>query len=479
MDLNKIVDKLKKFRQHLYSLFTSRRDASMELVDALSSNPHPNSVVSLSLVECYRRNYCNITRSLDEFYQYKTPEGKSTTHSNVTQLLSHYYPKPKLRQYHLFGVDCTPAPRVHAETLEDRGYVHQPTQVSGNRPVTIGHEYSLAAYLPEKTSCESAAWIWPLSNLRVSTEDNGTLIGIRQVNDIIDSNKFYKDELCVTVADAAYCHASAIKEATQSKNQIFISRLRSNRVLYHAAPQNKNQPKKRGRPKKYGEKFSLSDEPTLGSVSDKITISGTTKKKKPIKIQIESWENILMRGKKEAPMSNRPLRVMRVKTFTEDGKLLFKKPLWLMVAGERKDELSLQDCYSAYGQRFDLEHFFRFAKNRLLMDKSQTPDIDHEEAWGQFVMLAYAQLHLGKELAQRLPRPWEKYLPEYKNKNAEKTPTQVQRDFGRIIREIGTPAKPPKPRKKSKGRQQGDIQEKRTRHPVVLKKNNSLKKQYN
>ncbi len=39
-----------------------------------------------------------------------------------------------------------------------------------------------------------------------------------------------------------------------------------------------------------------------------------------------------------------------------------------------------------------------------------------------------------------------------------KQPTQVQNDFERIIRMIGTPAQPPKPRKKSLGRQAGNIQ---------------------
>jgi hypothetical protein len=35
------------------------------------------------------------------------------------------------------------------------------------------------------------------------------------------------------------------------------------------------------------------------------------------------------------------------------------------------------------------------------------------------------------------------------------SPTLVQRDFGRIIRQIGTPAKPPKPRYISPGRRKG------------------------
>ncbi len=44
------------------------------------------------------------------------------------------------------------------------------------------------------------------------------------------------------------------------------------------------------------------------------------------------------------------------------------------------------------------------------MDKTQTPDVRHEEAWWQIVMIAYAQLYLARSLADYLPNPWEKYL---------------------------------------------------------------------
>jgi hypothetical protein len=65
----------------------------------------------------------------------------------------------------------------------------------------------------------------------------------------------------------------------------------------------------------------------------------------------------------------------------------------------------------AYLQRYDLEHFFRFGKQKLLLDKFQTPDEKHEEHWWQLVALAYLQLWAAKDMASNLPRPWEQYLP--------------------------------------------------------------------
>jgi hypothetical protein len=104
-----------------------------------------------------------------------------------------------------------------------------------------------------------------------------------------------------------------------------------------------------------------------------------------------------------------------------------------------------------------------------LINKFQTPEVEHEEAWWQLTMLSYTQLYMARQLANDLPNPWEKWLPEFKSDREEKSPSQVQKGFGRIIQEIGTPAQPPKPRKKSRGRSQGETQSKRQCQKVVYK----------
>lgn len=161
---------------------------------------------------------------------------------------------------------------------------------------------------------------------------------------------------------------------------------------------------------------------------------------------------------------------------SDDDGLLFKRPLWVVVCGEQREKLALKEIYEAYRQRFDLEHFFRFGKNILLMDKFQTPEVNHEEAWWQMVILAYAQLYLSKELSVKTPNPWEKYAPQFKTEYTEHTPSQVQKDFGRIIRAFGTFANPPKPRNKCKGREKGAEQIRRPKQPIITKsKKNILK----
>ena len=141
--------------------------------------------------------------------------------------------------------------------------------------------------------------------------------------------------------------------------------------------------------------------------------------------------------------------------------------MWLIVMGDKREQISPTVAYSSYRQRFDIEHMLRFGKQRLLMTQFQTPDVKHEENWIQFVLLAYAQLWATRELARHLPKPWERYLKQSNDKIV--TPSVVQRDFQRIISEIGTPARPPKPRGNSIGRLTGQVQRRRTKQPVVKK----------
>ncbi len=113
------------------------------------------------------------------------------------------------------------------------------------------------------------------------------------------------------------------------------------------------------------------------------------------------------------------------------------------------------------------------ACQRLLLNASATPEVEHEENWVRISFLAYLQLWAARKLALTLPRPWERYLPQ--KPESFLTPSQVQRDMKRIITEIGTPANSPKPRGFSGGRTKGMIQTKRTRHEVIKKGKNGNK----
>ena len=99
---NAIVSHLKEFRDKIYNFFHHRRDAAIELIDSLSSNTQARSVVELSLNVLHRRNYCSITRVLDEF-NYEDNTKNTEQSAELMQLLLENCPAQQKRGYHLFA----------------------------------------------------------------------------------------------------------------------------------------------------------------------------------------------------------------------------------------------------------------------------------------------------------------------------------------------------------------------------------------
>lgn len=93
-----------------------------------------------------------------------------------------------------------------AKTLSDRGYIYQPNTVKGNKPINIGHSYSLLSILPEKETCDNAAWAIPLSGERVSLNTNGVDIASEQIQVAMsDPSLPWHKKFSVLVADTRLC----------------------------------------------------------------------------------------------------------------------------------------------------------------------------------------------------------------------------------------------------------------------------------
>jgi hypothetical protein len=166
-------------------------------------------------------------------------------------------------------------------------------------------------------------------------------------------------------------------------------------------------------------------------------------------------------------MHEYPFALVRICWLNAEGNSIFARPLWMIVCGNRRNELSSIQIQQVYRQRSDLEHFNRFGKQRLLMADFQTPDVRREENWWQIVQLAYTQLYLGRLLVEDLPQPWERYLPRPDSGVA--SPSIVKRDFNRIICQLGSMANAPKPRGYSPGRSKGALLKPIVRSPVIKK----------
>lgn len=452
------TNQLTQFRDEVYQNFNNskRTDALMDLVDALSSNTTARTVVELSLSPHFRRHYTALNKAIAE---------SSLTNKQLARLANQGIATAERRKFHLLGTDVTPNPRPYARTLPDRGYVYQPNTIKGNRPITIGHQYSLWAFLPEDDEQRAGHWVAPLSVQRVKVEENKELVAAKQLGDLLsDQSLPFGASLCVEVADSAYSKVAYLSANREYKNLVTITRARGTRTFY-CQPVPDHAPTPKGHPTWYGRSLGLKDPESWGRPDQIAETTFTSRKKVTYRVEIQAWHNLLMRGSKGNPMHQHPFTLVRICWYTQKGEALFQKPLWLIVMGQRRMELSLLDIYQAYLQRYDLEHFFRFGKQKLLLDKFQTPDDQHEEHWWRLVALAYLQLWVAKDTACLVPRPWERSLPSVVNKRL--SPAMVLRDMSRIIRQIGTPAPAPKPRGKSPGRRKGLKLPPRPRQPVL------------
>ena len=463
---------LQEFRQNLYDLFPYRADALMELIDALASNSNAHSVAELSLSPLFHREYSSVYDAIEHFFVPSEPE-KATQEQRaykqaILRLVALFLPEPQQRKYWLFATDVTYLPRQFAQTLRDRTFVHSPNAIKGNKPVTIGHDYSILSCLPEKASSGSPPWVVPLIVCRVQSTEKANQVSAEQIGTLVtDETLPFKDELCVLVEDSAYSARSHLGSVAVHKNLISVIRFPINRVVYRKFEMPEGETITAGHPVWYGDCFDLKNPDTWPEPDEMAVTTLVTKKGKTYTVQLEGWHNMVRTGKKDIPMHKYPFTLVRARVLDADGNPVFKHDMWLLAIGERRRELSLVDIWTAYSQRYDVEHFYRYGKQRLLMVAYQTPDVDHEENWWQIVQLAYIQLWLARSLAEALPNPWERYLPQPEPGCA--APSTVQRNFERIIRQIGTPAQPPKPRHNSPGRAKGTKSPPRERQPVIKK----------
>ena len=224
MDTKACISQLTQFREELYQKFNHRADTLMELVDAIASNPQVRSVVEYTLTPCFRRSYSTLFKAIAEM---------SWEQRALPQLLAAHLPRPVQRSFWLLGVDLSSQPRHYARTLPDRGMVYEPTLVKSNKPVTIGHQYSSVALLPEAETGISGSWVIPLLTRRVHTQEDKEMVGAGQIDSLLqDPDLPFRQELCVEVGDSSYSKPVYLHAHRQHSQLVTLARVRSNRRFY-------------------------------------------------------------------------------------------------------------------------------------------------------------------------------------------------------------------------------------------------------
>jgi hypothetical protein len=275
----------------------------------------------------------------------------------------------------------------------------------------------------------------------------------------------WHDQLSVWTADSNYTTSSFLAPLVDCASVVTVTRLRSNRVLYH--PPQARTPGQRGRPPRYGPAFRLKSPTTWGDADETDTYE-VVRGQRTLVVTVQAWHDHLLTGHVGGHKQVHRVTAVRVVVRDQAGQRVYPRDLWLAVTGARRAELTARQAQETYDRRFDQEHGHRFLRQRLLFDAFQTPDTEHEENWVTLVTLAYAQLYAARGVAEYLPRPWERRSAA--GKDVEKRPTMVQRDFGRILAQLGTPADAPQRRGKAPGRAVGASPGRRPRYPVVRRR---------
>jgi hypothetical protein len=405
-----------------------------------------------------------------------------------------HFSKP-FKKFWLLNTDITPLPYPHSPTLPERRYVYQPNnQVKGNRPVEVGYELStvgLSCRQPHYGLSEPA-WNPTLSMRLVPFEGNKNSFTAKQVNELLDNKELpIHGELTVNTLDSNYSSPEYIASTHDQDNLVNIIRLASNRNVWkqlttaEIAAKRKENEDNRGADSVYGEEFNLGkvEEWGEGQRDDRTRFGVKLAKGKKAIVQVDVWEDMMFRSKRGHGMKDKPFRLVRIQLLDpETGVPIFKKSMWLGVWGKRRKELNLEEIYWAYRNRYDIEHFFRFGKQRLLLDKYQTPDEEHLQNWMEVVSLAYWLLFVGRKEALHECRKWQQYDKNHKTRiqhDLNVTPSQVQLQMTGIILGFEQTDFLPKVIKKEKGRAEGFKLVKRKQYPVLKKtkkKKKSMKK---
>jgi hypothetical protein len=461
--MSDVLKRLKQFREKLYSLFPYRRDALFNLLDALTSRGHESkSIVELSEAKVFERQYSSITDAIADGLPRAPFDRIEQTVFEATKVPG---------TDHVFFTDCTSNPRPWARTLTEKSIVHAPNPAPGNKPICVGHQYSVLAMSPNENEATKKHWLIPLSVERIKQSEKGNERGMQQIMDQIAALGL-DDELSISVGDSLYGSERCRSIASSHKNLVHVFRISNSRNLFYQPTPDEFATKGAGRKKTYGSKMDLSD-PTTYKDPDSFVVLDGASKKKVLVIEISQWNNLLIRGSREFPSACYPVNLVRIIVNNEQGESVFKRPLWIGVMGKRRHEIDSNRTYHIYRQRYDIEHFFRFGKQKLLLDSYKTPETEHEELWWKFAPLAYIQLYLAAQAGHLVPKPWERYLPAYKTPSEHftqvKTPSQTQRVFENILEQVGSPAKPSVTRGKPVGRIAGIKPTAREHSPIHFK----------
>jgi len=420
--------KLIEFRQAAYQCLGQARDAQFELTDAVLLSAAVSSFAALSLSPVFRRKWASVYEAIQD----GRPDRAGLLRLYTEQMPTEARP--------LLAGDHTAWPRLSAFTLAERTVEHQPTKIIDQKPITLGQGYSSLVWLPPDGA--GSSWALPLLHERISPSETPLAKGVsqlRQVTEVLPNRP-------ISMWDAEYGNANFVTASVDIEADKLI-RLRSNLCLWGPPPPYSGH----GRPRLHGRKFKLKDPTTWGEPEEGLWVEDPQLGP----VQLSVWRELHFR---KAPQQS--LILLRMERLQARGTRRDPKSLWVVWAGEAPPPLP--EWWRLYLRRFGIDHWYRFAKQRLYWTLPHLATPEQAERWSDLMPLMTWELWLARQIVTDQPLPWQK--PQ-----AHPTPGRVCQSMGGVLAVIGTPAQPPKPRGKSAGWPKGRIRKRRERYPVVKK----------
>ena len=201
------------------------------------------------------------------------------------------------------------------------------------------------------------------------------------------------------MGDSAYSCNKFIYNLSKRENVAVITRMRANKAIYE-----KYEDKKEGsgRKRKYGKKYLLNKPDSMPDPDYVEEFEKTTKKGLVLKIRLSLFKGYICRGSKDYPMSDIPINFIRAEVFKENGEKKYDRDLWIGIAGKARNKITTIDGFKEYADRFDLEHFFKFSKSKLLMAKMQSSDPEKDEDFMLMTGVSYHALCKSADLLDEI-----------------------------------------------------------------------------
>ena len=353
--------------------------------------------MELSLNRFFKRQYSSLYRAIGGYFTSRqNNKNREQERSKVREGIKRFLLESALEGcsgVHSFAIDITGNTKKHSHKSEDRGYIHSGS-IGG---MSIGHNYSVIAKKGYK------GWMIPVTVDRVPHSDNKFDFSVIQTESVLD--QVPKSDTSIIVGDSAYSCNKFIHNLSKRDNVVVITRMRANKAIYE-----KYEDKKEGsgRKRKYGKKYLLNKHDSLPDPDYVEEFEKTTKKGLILKIRLSLFKGYICRGSKDYPMSDIPINFIRAEVFKENGEKKYDRDLWIGVAGKSRDKVTTINGFKEYADRFDLEHFFKFSKSKLLMDKMQSSDPKKDEDFMLMTGVAYNVLCKSADLLDEINiRPWE------------------------------------------------------------------------